>query len=239
MIRNQSSLSRPLGRQRQRRRSEEKKSCTPATLPSMNGVTILLLLVALCACATRCSSFQMGGPILRVQRPAGCVGNPLLHRASVAVLAISESQEGGDQDNDDERVSDDHCDDDGDEAANGSPSSSQSSEEKQSVHPPLTNLAFDDVAESPAPPLNYQKYLTMQVGSFVAFPFVSFRCIALRGRCCCCCCWVACLLFWLLLCSVVLGLPMIITIIIFWNESTTARARAPNRPACIRSSTWF
>jgi len=103
---------------------------------------------------------------VRVQRPAGWVGNPLLHRASVAVLAISESQEGGDQDNDDddERVSDDHCDDDddGDEVANGSPSSSQSSEEKQSVHPPLTNLAFDDVAESPAPPLNYQKYLTMQ-----------------------------------------------------------------------------
>ena len=28
-----------------------------------------------------------------------------------------------------------------------------------------TNLSFDDVAESPAPPLNYKKYLTMQVGS--------------------------------------------------------------------------
>jgi hypothetical protein len=29
----------------------------------------------------------------------------------------------------------------------------------------MRNLAFDDVAESPAPPLNYEKYLTMQVGS--------------------------------------------------------------------------
>jgi len=39
---------------------------------------------------------------------------------------------------------------------------SSSSSSSSSQLPPTSNLEFDDVAESPAPPLNFEKYLTMQ-----------------------------------------------------------------------------
>ena len=60
---------------------------------------------------------------------------------------------------------------------NVSSSSSSSSNEiandksssSPSPSPSLRNINFNDFAESPAPPLNYEKHLTMQVGSSLFF----------------------------------------------------------------------
>eukprot|EP00536_Pseudo-nitzschia_multiseries_P014291 jgi/Psemu1/291350/fgenesh1_pg.683_\ len=130
------------------------------------GILLLAVTVALCSFATPSSAFQQGHPHVQRQSQTQTRAQNAWQRSTVAAMATSKSKESGndtddddsndnDNDNDNERVSHDG-------SADEELSPATATAEPRSVLPPITNLAFDDVAESPAPPLNYQKYLTMQ-----------------------------------------------------------------------------
>lgn len=164
------------------RRAEGKKweSSTIATAsrkssPSSPSLaTMVCLLVVVVSFSTSCLSFTM--PRQRMTRQPSIISpfqtegpqsgssdrlsflkssppmtTSLFSEAATATVNNNESSEENVSNNNGHKI----VDDDNDDSLSSSPSS------------PMENPAFNDTVESPAPPLNYGKQLTMQIGSVV------------------------------------------------------------------------
>ena len=123
----------------------------------MTRLTAMACLLVVAVYSTTCMSFTM--PIQQTQRSLAAFQTEAQQRASTKdtptslfVATNGSAEESVSNNNNCEILK--VVDDDFDESASLSPSTK--------------NPAFKNAAESPAPPLNFEKYLTMQVGSIAA-----------------------------------------------------------------------
>lgn len=157
------------GKQRQAgrrcRRSSEMQLGSPSTkfqstekYSAMSSLTAMACLLVMAVCSTTCVSFTM--PIQRTQHSLALLQTKAqeqrLYMKDTSTSLFSTTNGSAE-----ESVSNNNnceilkvVDDDFDESASSSPATK--------------NPAFKNTAESPAPPLNFEKYLTMQVGSISA-----------------------------------------------------------------------